>query len=164
MLEIAIVNVVFWAGIFLLFRSLVRARTARHELEIHRLKMNAIGSAPNTVSAAPIQLSGPSKSALLFRSIWKGIRWTAPRLLAGLVVTGSFSRRTGKRIARKANSTIRAWHQARVAKAKAAAAAPAYTQPAGGNVLSPEQEKELSSTPAYMRKGARTTHEGHTLH
>lgn len=165
MLELTIVTVVFWAGVILLFRGMVRARTSRHELEIHRLKMNNIGAntAPE-MAAAPIQPSGPSKSAVIFGGLWKAIRWTAPRLLAGLVVTGSISWRTGKTVARKANGKISAWNQTRVAKAKAAAAAPAYTKPVGGNVLSPEQEKELSSTPAYMRKGAKTTREGHTLH
>ncbi len=157
MFAIAIVSVVFWGGIFMFFRALVRARTAKHELEIHRLKMHNIGAdtAPEMPASQP-QPSGPSKSARFFGGIWKATRWTAPRLLAGVVVTGQASARATKHAVNKGRS----WNQARLAeKAKV----PSFTQPAGGNVLSPEQERELVSTPAYMRKG-KVNHEGQTLH
>lgn len=156
MFQIIAVSLIFWGGIFFIFRSMVRMRTIGHEREISRLKMQQVGEADNI---QPSQPKGPSMAAKAVRGFGNAVAWTAPRLLAGTVVAGKKSFSAAKFAATK----TQAWNQARVmAKADAAKAAEPIVTPAGGNVLTPEQETEMQ-TPAYMRKG-KSIDAGHTLH
>ncbi|MDX5935480.1 hypothetical protein [Acidithiobacillus thiooxidans] len=163
-----VLGLVFWAGVFLTIRGFISAKKTGHEAsiakahaEITRLKAEQAGVQP--AAPAPAPKAGPSKAATAAKAVGKAAAWTAPRLVAGTAVVSKAS-------VKGAKATI--VQVSKWKKAKAAAKAPvqpAETPASGGNVLTPEQEKTMTETPAFMRAGkvinlAEQRDSRHTLH
>lgn len=145
----------FWGGVFHILRSAFVAKKTGHEAEITRLKAAQAGVVVPAPAPAP---AGPSKAAVAAKAVGSAVAWTAPRVIAGTAVVAKVSHNGAQAAIAKAQA-------AKAAKAKATKAAKAaQATPAGGNVLTPEQEKALE-TPAFMRKAkANATNTGATLH
>ena len=173
MMEIAMLAVVlglaFWGGVFMVIRGFISAKKTgheaeifRHQAEITRLKAEQAGVV-QPAAPAPAPKAGPSKAATAAKAVGKAAAWTAPRIVAGTAVVSKASVKGAKATIVQVGE----WK-----KAKAAAKAPvqpAETPASGGNVLTPEQEKTMTKTPAFMRAGkvinlAEQRDSRHTLH
>lgn len=157
----------FWGGVFHILRSAFVAKKTGHEAEITRLKAAQAGVVVPAPAPAP---AGPSKAAVAAKAVGSAVAWTAPRVIAGTAVVAKVSHNGAQAAIAKAQAAKAAKAEARAKAAKAAkakatkAAKAAQATPAGGNVLTPEQEKALE-TPAFMRKAkANATNTGATLH
>ncbi|MDD2751186.1 MAG: hypothetical protein PHX24_14000 [Acidithiobacillus sp.] len=168
-MELLFISLFFWAAVIWAIRTAIVSRKTGHEAtiakaqaEIARLKAEQAGVV-QPAAPAPAPKAGPSKAATAAKAVGKAAAWTAPRLVAGTAVVSKASVKGAKATIVQVSE----WK-----KAKAAAKAPvqpAETPASGGNVLTPEQEKTMTETPAFMRAGkvinlAEQRDSRHTLH
>jgi hypothetical protein len=168
-MELLFISLFFWAAVIWAIRTAIVSRKTGHEAtiakaqaEIARLKAEQAGVV-QPAAPAPAPKVGPSKAATAAKAVGKAAAWTAPRIVAGTAVVSKASVKGAKATIVQVSE----WK-----KAKAAAKAPvqpAETPASGGNVLTPEQEKTMTETPAFMRAGkviniAEQRDSRHTLH
>lgn len=141
-MAILMLTMVFWVGVFLVARSIFAAKKTGHEAELLRLRAQMKGV--DTSAPAPTPAKGPSLAAKAAngaaQATAQAVKFTAPRVVAGTAVLAKSAHKAGKAAV------------AKVAEAKAQPQPAEMTPVSGGNVLTPEQEKQME-TPAFMRAG-----------